>query len=270
MSYIEIQKIVDNVVKIVIEVGKRVLKELNEPIQINEKLNLSDLVTQVDVQVEQELTTKIMEVFPHHWILSEEASQGHDAYQFMNDPPSGYGWIIDPIDGTTNFIHRIPHFAISVALVNGKHPKGAIIYNPMLDELYVAIEGHGATINGQALSVGPESTIDKALLATGFPAVEWRKKSTVIEQIDNIAGQARNVRILGSASLDLCLVAMGKLTGFWHDGLFPWDVAAGILIITEAGGKVTNGKGDLFQLSDTTLIASNGHIHKQLLQQLNS
>lgn len=247
------------------EVGKLIVDRMKMPLRINEKINHSDLVTEVDLYSESFLRERIKRDYPDHWILSEEANTDTDAYSIMKQPPEGYGWIIDPIDGTTNFIHGIPHFAISIGMVNNGIPICGVVYNPMTEDLYFAQSEGGAFLNSQPIQVGPAKEMSEALLATGFQATDWKPDSVVLEQIGKIAGIARNVRIIGSASLDLCLVASGQLTGFWHDGLYPWDVAAGLIIIQEAGGKVTNREGKPFCLSDNTLVASNSFIHPALL-----
>lgn len=253
-------------IRYVKEASQLIMDHLNDPLQMQEKINHSDLVTEVDIHIEQFLCRRIKDDYPEHWILSEEACVQKNAHQMMEQPPEGYGWIIDPIDGTINFIHRIHHFAISIGIMKDGLLVCGVVYNPITKELYTAGTGAGAFLNGQQIHVGTEQDISDALLATGFQAVEWRTNSSVLEKIGKIVGKSRNVRILGAASLDLCLVACGKLTGFWHDGLYPWDVAAGSIIIQEAGGVVTNRAGNPYHLSDYTLVASNRHIQSSLLR----
>ncbi|QJD86413.1 inositol monophosphatase family protein [Cohnella herbarum] len=248
------------------EAGEQIVSLMEKPLHIQEKKNASDLVTEVDLLSERIVRERIAGDYPEHWIMSEETDgvlrSSHEAFR---QPQKGYGWIIDPIDGTINFIHGLPHFAISIGIVRDGIPVCGVVYNPMTRELYSAQRGYGANLNGQIIRVNPESLLENAVLATGFQADDWRPNSPAVEQIGNLTGQSRSVRILGAASLDLCLVASGKLTGFWHEGLYPWDVAAGVLMIQEAGGKVTNRQGAPFSLSDKTLIASNGAIHDALL-----
>lgn len=260
--------LLNSAIRYVKEASQLIMGHINDPLQMKEKINHSDLVTEVDVQIEQFLCNSIKVDYPEHWILSEEACAQKDAHQMMKHPLEGYGWIIDPIDGTINFIHRIQHFAISVGIMKDGLLVCGVVYNPITKELYTAQTGAGAFLNGQQIHVGTEHEISDALLATGFQAVEWKTNSSVLEKIGKIVGKSRNVRILGAASLDLCLVASGRLTGFWHDGLYPWDVAAGSIIIQEAGGIITNRDGDPYHLSDHTLVASNQRIHQSLLSKL--
>ncbi|MCK9909421.1 inositol monophosphatase, partial [Microbacteriaceae bacterium K1510] len=145
-------------------------------------------------------------------------------------------------------------------------PVVGVVYNPITRELFSARKGNGAFLNDQPVRVGIESSLDEALLATGFQAADWQSHSMPVRQIDRVTGKCRSVRIIGAASLDLCWVASGRLTGFWHDGLHPWDVAAGVLIVKEAGGQVTNRSGSPFALTDATLVASNAAIHPAFLQ----
>jgi myo-inositol-1(or 4)-monophosphatase len=258
-------KILESAIFYVKQAGRMVEELMKKPLKWKEKVNHSDIVTEVDVRIEEFLCEWILRDYPDHWILSEEASTERNPYDFMEQPPAGYGWIIDPIDGTGNFFYQIPHFSISIGIVKNGIPVFGVVYNPLTEELYSAQSQHGAFLNGVPIQVGNEHEISEALLATGFQATEWKSNSVVVDRISNIVGKSRNIRILGSASLDLCMVASGQLTGFWHDGLFPWDVAAGSIILQEAGGTVTNQEGRPFRLSDHTLVASNQRIHQALL-----
>lgn len=261
--------IMQDAIRYVKEAGALILELMIQPLQIHEKENQSDLVTVVDMQSEDLLRNRIIADYPDHWILSEETDGGkEDAHLLLVHPPKGYGWIIDPIDGTTNFIHKMAHFAISIGIVKDGVPICGVIYNPVTDDLYFGRKQCGAFLNGIPIHVGQEQDLSQALLGTGFPAKEWKANSNVVEQIARITGVSRDVRIIGSASLDLCLVASGGLTGFWHDGLYPWDVAAGLIIVQEAGGTITNHAGEDFKLCDDTLVASNSLIHHSLLSVL--
>lgn len=247
------------------EAGALVADRMNSPLRIQEKMNKSDLVTAVDVMSESLICRLIRDDYPEHWIYSEETDGAEgDAWQRMLQPREGYGWIVDPIDGTTNYIHAVGHFAISIGIVKNGVPVCGVVHNPLTGDLYTAMRGGGAYRNGEKLAVGQERGLGDALLGTGFQAKDWHPGSCAAKQIGRIAGTARDIRIFGSASLDLCLVAAGRLTGFWHDGLYPWDAAAGIVIVQEAGGKVTNRDGRPYALSDNTLIASNAIVHAEL------
>ncbi|NBD23298.1 inositol monophosphatase family protein [Paenibacillus glycinis] len=252
------------------EAGSLVMELMNGPLRIHEKVNLSDLVTAVDVRSEELVRARIASEYPEHWILSEETDGGTNGERGGADPRPGYGWIIDPIDGTINFIHKIAHFAISIGIVKDGEPVVGAVFNPVTGDLYTARKGGGAFWNGQPLAVGRERELGQALIGTGFQAKDWHPDSVVLRQLCSLTGKARNVRINGAASLDLCHVASGRLTGFWHDGLYPWDVAAGLVIVREAGGVVSNRDGGEFALSDDSLVATNGAVHEALLAVLQS
>jgi myo-inositol-1(or 4)-monophosphatase len=248
------------------QAGRLVLEHMGNMGRIEQKKNASDLVTEVDRMSEMFLRNQIQQEYPGHWILSEEDSCQENAYETFKRQDSGYGWIIDPIDGTTNFIHGFPHFAISIGIVKDGEPIIGVVYNPVTDELYTARKSKGAYLNGKPIQVGKELRLAEAVLATGFHANDWKSGSRLVRQIDQIAGKSRNVRIIGAASLDLCWTASGRLTGLWHEGLNPWDTAAGILILTEAGGCVTDKDGNPYRLYHDSLVASNSLIHKEFLE----
>jgi myo-inositol-1(or 4)-monophosphatase len=209
---------------------------------------------------------KIKETFSDHWLLSEEDCGQANAYEAFQKQSSGFGWIIDPIDGTTNFIHGIPHFAVSIGIVKNGEPVIGVVFNPITGDLYTVRRAFGAFHNGQFLQVGIETKLSEAVVATGFQASDFKSGSRVLQQMDELAGKTRNIRMFGASSLDLCFVASGKLTGFWHEGLNPWDAAAGILILKEAGGRVTNKEGHPYRLFDDSLLASNTNIHDEFLK----
>lgn len=245
------------------EAGKLILERAGNMGKIEHKKNASDLVTEVDRMSESLLRYKIRQDYPGHWIISEEDTGTGNPYEAFRRQSSGYGWIIDPIDGTTNFIHRIPHFSVSIGIVKDGEPVIGVVYNPMTDELYTARRSFGAYLNGQPLAAGTESVLIEAVVATGFQANDWKPGSRAARQIDRLAGRSRSVRILGAASLDLCWVAAGRIAGFWHEGLCPWDTAAGMLILTEAGGAVTDMEGKPYRLYHDSLVASNKKIHDE-------
>lgn len=249
------------------EAGRLILENMNQSNTIKQKRNHADLVTEVDQLSEDFLRMQIKTMYPDHWILSEEATGQEDPFEIITQK-SGTGWIIDPIDGTTNFIHRIPHFAVSIGMITDGEPILGVVYNPVTNDLYYAVKGEGAFNNGNPIQVSKERGIEEAVLATGFPSKEWKENSSVIRQMHALTGKCRSIRILGTASLDLCFVAKGQLTGFWHDDLNPWDTAAGLLILREAGGKVTTRCGQPYQLENRTLVASNGMIHDSFLKLL--
>ena len=224
-----------------------------------------DLVTQYDVAVENFLKKKFSKKFKDFNLIAEESDNAN--VEFNNSI------IIDPIDGTTNFVNGVPHTAISVGVYKNKKPYLAVVYNPILDELYTAKIGKGAYLNGKKLKVSNENDFQKSLLATGFPYTSNTNEddlNDVLKKIKLILPLCQDLRRLGAALLDLCYIAKGTFEGYYEMNLKAWDVSAGILILTEAGGVVSNINGDEYTLfEDKYLVASNGKIHKKFIKNLN-
>lgn len=224
-----------------------------------------DLVTQFDVAVEKYLKKKFSKKFKGFNIIAEESDNAN--IEFNNSI------IIDPIDGTTNFVNGVPHTAISVGVYKNKKPYLAVVYNPILDELYTAKIGKGAYLNGKKLKVSQENNFQKALLATGFPYSSGNDENDltdVVKKIKDVLPLCQDLRRLGSASIDLCYVARGTFDGYYEMNLKPWDVSAGVLVLTEAGGMVSNISGNEYNLfEDKYLVATNGKIHNELIKNLN-
>jgi myo-inositol-1(or 4)-monophosphatase len=224
-----------------------------------EKKGPIDLVTPADLDVERRFRLLIHERFPAHAVLGEEA--GAEA------PGAGsrFRWIVDPIDGTTNFAHGIALFCVSIALeLDGRTVLG-VVYDPMAEELYTAERDAGAWLNGVPLAVSSRGMLGDALLCTGFPYTVQQVRRRQVATFSAFLGSARAVRRLGSAALDLCYVAAGRLDGFWEEQLHPWDIAAGLLIVAEAGGAVTDYAGAPVDLFRGELVASNGRLHRPML-----
>ena len=224
-----------------------------------------DLVTKYDVAVENYLKKKFSKKFKEFNIIAEESD--NTLIEFNNSI------IIDPIDGTTNFVNGVPHTAISVGVYKDKKPYLAIVYNPILDELYEAKIGKGAYLNGKKLEVSKEEDFQKALIATGFPYSSGTNSddlNDVIKKLKDILPLCQDIRRLGSASIDLCMVAKGTFEGYYEMNLKAWDVSAGILILTEAGGTVSTIDGSEYKLfEDKYIVATNGKIHDELIRNLN-
>lgn len=224
-----------------------------------------DLVTKYDVAVEDYLKKEFNKYFKEFNLIAEESDNSQ--IEFSNSI------IIDPIDGTTNFVNGVPHTAISVGVYKNKKPYIGIVYNPILDELYTAKVGQGAFLNGKKIKVSNEKDLVKSLLATGFPyssADNRQDLEGVVERIKIILPSCQDLRRLGSAALDLCLVAKGVYEGYYEMNLKPWDVSAGIIILSEAGGMITNIEGNEFDMfEDKYLLATNGKIHAQMIEKLN-
>ena len=219
-----------------------------------------DLVTELDTASEALIVTLLLEQFPSHGILAEEGSY-----------PPGDGrhlWIIDPIDGTTNFAHGFPWFCSSIALESDGRLEVGVIYNPVTDELFTATAGGGAFLNGRRLSVSQRAPLASSLLGTGFPYDCATDPENNFDAFIRFQKAARGIRRAGAAALDLAYLAAGRLDGFWEVKLKPWDVAAGTLLIREAGGLVTTFDGGDYVVRNHRILASNGLIHQEMISLL--
>ncbi|MCX6827653.1 MAG: inositol monophosphatase family protein [candidate division Zixibacteria bacterium] len=217
-----------------------------------------NLVTAADLASEKFIINNIEKEFPKHSLLAEE--------EVAINRPSELRWIIDPLDGTTNFAHSFPFYCVSIALeYRGRIIIGAI-YDPEREELFYASRNHGAFLNGKRIVVTPETRMVRSLLATGFPYDIGTSGEDNLDHFAHFAKAARGIRRPGSAALDLCYVACGRFDGFWELKLSPWDTAAGRLIVEEAGGRVTDFRGGKYSIYDKEIIASNGQIHKQMIK----
>lgn len=218
-----------------------------------------DLVTAADLESERQFRQLVEGRFPSHVVLGEETPAGRAA------SGGGHRWIIDPVDGTTNFAHGLALFCVSIALeVDGRVELG-VVYDPMAEELFTAERGVGAWLNGERLHVSTRSTLVDGLLCTGFPYSVRDHPAAQIAVFSAFLQQARGVRRLGSAALDLCYVAAGRFDGFWELQLHPWDFAAGMLIVMEAGGAVTDYAGAPVRIESSEIVASNATLHPAML-----
>jgi myo-inositol-1(or 4)-monophosphatase len=245
--------------EIVLKAGAIQLARRESGFQVNKKGTI-DLVTEVDLECERMCRAILAERFPDHDILAEELSS--DA---RHPTTSRYRWVYDPLDGTTNYAHGLPIFCSSLALqVDGQTVVGAI-YDASRAELFTAERGAGAFLNGRRLRVSSTDAVIDALLVTGFPYDVHKQTADLVTMFAAFLGRARAVRRLGSAALDLCYVAAGRFDGYWEQHLWPWDVAAGALVVTEAGGAVTGMDGSAFDPAAAHLLASNGRVHEAML-----
>jgi len=220
-----------------------------------------DLVTEADIESEKAIIQTIRSTFPDHGILAEESGP-------MDGLPEAR-WIIDPLDGTTNFAHGLGIFAVSIAFTRYDTPIFGIVFNPSNGELFTAGAGQGAHLNSQAIGVSKTTTVRDSLLVTGFPYNLERITAALMGRFARCLPAAQGIRRLGSAALDLCYVACGRFDGFWEENLSPWDTAAGILIAQEAGGRVTDFKGQPFTIEKKQILATNCGIHAEMLALLN-
>jgi myo-inositol-1(or 4)-monophosphatase len=216
-----------------------------------------EIVTELDGQTEQIIAQRLQREFPHYGFLGEE---GH-----RQESQAGY-WVVDPIDGTTNYVRRIPVFAVSIGLVVEAEAVVGVIYQPMTNELFAAFKGGGATLNGEPIHVSDVDQIGKALVGSGFPYDAWTTARDNLAQWGRAVKNTFAVYCTGVAALGLCDVAAGRLDGYWELHLHPWDIAAGACIVREAGGRVTQVDGERFDPFGHTILADNGFIHEPLLR----
>ncbi len=251
MNYLEIAE------KTAREAGVILLENLGKVKEIEFKAKNS-LVTEVDKLSEEIIISNIKSSFPEHAIFAEES--GRDSIT------SDHVWLIDPIDGTTNYAHAYPFFSISIALeVRGEVIVG-LVYDPVKDEMFTAEEGKGAFLNGEPIAVSKSDAIEHSHVCTGFMhEVEWMVEAN-IKHFGNFIRRARAVRRDGSAALDLCYVACGRFDGFWELGLNPWDTAAAVLILKEAGGHVCKFTGDQYSIYDKEILATNSIVQDQMME----
>ncbi len=222
-----------------------------------------DLVTSVDREAERKIVALLQCEFPDHGIIAEEET-------VIEGKTEGYRWIIDPLDGTTNFAHGYPHVAVSIALERSAEVILGMVYDPLRRECFRAVKGQGATLNGATIRTSTVGALDKALLATGFPYDRRENVDYYLEFFKAFLTRCQGIRRNGAAALDLCYVASGRIDGFWELKLKPWDVAAGALIVAEAGGSVSNFSGAPFSIDGNETLASNGRIHAEMVNALNS
>jgi myo-inositol-1(or 4)-monophosphatase len=239
--------------------------------KVNEKSSSSDLVTEVDKGAETLIRNLIKTHFPTHAILGEEgveagAAASTEALQEMCEEE--FLWIIDPIDGTTNFVHGFPFFCVSIALARRGEVIVGVVYDPMRDEMFVAEKGKGAYVKGHTMHVSEEKELSQALVATGFPIDQETILPLNMAGLNALAPKVRNIRSGGAAALHLAYVAAGRLTGFWELGLNSWDVAAGSLLVQESGGKITDTQGNPYTLAVRNILATNGQIQERMLSEL--
>ncbi|MDP2171752.1 MAG: inositol monophosphatase family protein [Rhodocyclaceae bacterium] len=220
----------------------------------------NDFVTEVDRAAEATIIETLREVYPSHAILAEESGDSRP------DADSEFQWIIDPLDGTTNFIHGFPQYAISIALAHKGALTQAVIFDPNRNELFTASKGGGAFLNDKRIRVSNRAKIDEALLGTGFPYRMFDHVDAYLAIFKDMTRRCAGVRRPGAASLDLAYVAAGRLDGFWEFGLAPWDMAAGALLIIEAGGLVSDLAGESDYLNTGNIVGGNPKVFNQLLQ----
>ncbi|GAX90200.1 inositol monophosphatase family protein [Effusibacillus lacus] len=253
------------------EAGHLIRDRIGRAREVGEKTSNVDLVTEVDKQSEAVIRTELLAAFPEHKILGEEGvapGSAASAEALAKALSAEYLWIVDPIDGTTNFVHGFPGCTVSIALAHRGEVIAGVIYDPLRDEMFSARRGGGAYMNGEPIHVSEEETLSVSLLATGFPGDrEWAREVN-LRGMAALTPVCRNIRAAGSAALHMAYVACGRLSGFWEIDLNAWDLAAGSLLVQEAGGRVTDTEGNEYNLEVRHIAATNGHIHNQLIRVL--
>jgi len=253
-----------NILKIIAQEAGEIVKEGYYAHKNITHKGVVDLVTDYDIRTEKFIINALKKEFSEYTIIGEESylQQGYTHSKAI---------YIDPIDGTTNFVHGLPHLAISIGLWEKGIPLMAVVYNPILEEMYYALKGEGAYYNDMPLCVSNQTALQQSLIATGFPYAkvdQGKEYHWVINSLRSLLPHIRDIRRLGAAALDLCYLAHGKTDAFYEIDLKPWDVAGGILIVLEAQGSISNLLGEPFCFEDKGIVASNGAIHTQLLNHL--
>jgi myo-inositol-1(or 4)-monophosphatase len=223
-----------------------------------QKKGAIDLVTEADLESEKVIKSIIHQQYPDHGIVAEESG--------IQTSQTPYEWIIDPLDGTTNYAHQIPIFAVSIAFAVNKQPVVGVVFNPVAQDLFTSIKDQGAKYNGQSIAVSQTNKLSESVLVTGFPYNLRKIIESLMVRFSTCLQSAQAVRRLGAAALDLCFIASGRFDGFWEQNLKPWDTAAGMLIAQEAGAHITNFSNDAYHYEMPEIVATNGLIHQELLR----
>ena len=244
------------------EAGRVLAEKFGRALKVEKKGDI-DLVTEADLAAERLIVERVRSHYPRHSVLAEEAGE----VLALGGADSAHKWIVDPLDGTTNYAHGYPVFCVSMALEHEGEVVIGVVYDPMRDEMFAAERGEGATLNGRTARVSETDELNRALLCTGFP-YDVRTRERFARHFASFILHAQSVRRDGAAALDLAYVACGRFDGFWEEGLRPWDVAAGVLLVEEAGGQVTHYDGSPFRIYQPPIAASNGLLHEPMLEVL--
>lgn len=253
---------IDNLIEIAKESGEIIRDGFGKNLDIQYKTNETNLVTQIDKASEKVIIDYIKKKFPGHGILAEESGSVKDGNEYF--------WVVDPLDGTTNFAHGLPIFSVSIGLQKNGETIAGVVYDVMQNIIYSAELGSGAYANSKRIKVNENDKLNHGVLVTGFPYNISENPYNALEKFIALTKVARGVRRLGSAAIDFCYVAKGVFDGFWEVYLNPWDVCAGILIVEEAGGKVTDFEGNNTDIFSKKFLASNKKIHPKLIEILKS
>lgn len=238
--------------------GKILSKYFGNITIVNQKSSPIDLVTKADIDSEKLIINLIRKKFPDHTIITEESH--------LKEKNSDFRWVIDPLDGTTNFVHNLPIFAVSIGLQYKHKTVLGVVYNPAADKMFSASIKQGAHLNGDVITPSSSNTLSESLIVTGFPYLQDNKWENSFNIFKDFYSKSQGVRRLGAAALDLCFVAMGRFEIFYEFNLKPWDICAGSIIAQEAGATVTDWNGSVYPQSGKRILASNGHVHKAALE----
>lgn len=258
----ELKIILANLLPTIIEVGHFQIEQQNKlsSIEIKDK-GLNQLVSFVDIESEKKIVSKCQELFPLAGFVTEEET--------LNVEHAEYNWIIDPLDGTTNFLHGLQIYSISVALVRNNEPILGIVHCPAMQQTFTAIKGEGAYLNNHSITCSPNKLLKDSLIATGFPYFEFEGMSNYLNLLAHLMKSTHGLRRMGSAAIDLAYTAMGVFDAFYETNLNAWDVAAGALLVSEAGGKVSDFKDKNNYLFGKQILAGNNTIHNLMLENIN-
>jgi myo-inositol-1(or 4)-monophosphatase len=253
MQKLQLNKICKQVIDLSEVTGKFIMREMDKfsPSDIKKK-GFNDLVTYVDKNSEKRLIEGLQKILPGSGILAEESGE---------TAKKEYTWVIDPLDGTTNFLHKIPCFAISIGLHKNDYPILGVVNELNHKECFSAVKGEGAKLNGKAISVSPQKKMEDSLIATGFPYNDFKQQGEYLKLFADLMKCSQGIRRIGSASVDMCYVACGRFEVFYEYGLKPWDISAGTIIVEEAKGKVTDFYGGTNHIFGRTIMASNNKLH---------
>ncbi len=260
---LNLEAALDTAEQIVREAGELLRLHYERARETMHKSTSIDLVTAADNETEAFIVEALLDAFPGTHVVGEEGG-GYGA----RADSTPYHWYVDPLDGTVNFAHRMPFFSVSVALSGADlNPLLGLVFDPLQNEMFKALRGRGATLNGQRIHVTEEAALERAMLVTGFPYDRWTNPDNNYTEFGHFLRRARAIRCVGSAALDLCYVAVGRYEGFWESGPNPWDVQAGILCVEEAGGRVSDYRGErsIQALRGHQIVASNGRVHDQMV-----
>lgn len=234
-----------------------------ENLQVSRK-GPADFVSTADLKADKTLREELGYARPEFGLLTEESAETKGTDE--NDRR----WIVDPLDGTTNFLHGLPHFAISIALEERGEIVAAVVYDPIKDEMFTAEKGAGAFLNDRRLRVSGRASLNSALIGTGAPYLGHGDRPVFLKEVDAVTAATAGIRRMGAAALDLAYVAAGRFDGFWERDLSPWDIAAGVLLVRESGGQVSTIKGSAFKLEGDNILAANIELHSSLVKVLRS